>query len=155
VRDVPRPSAGLPPELDPRGGGPARKQAAHGAALATAGRPARGAQLGHWLKVAAVVTSAAVLLTAGVGWFLFKHFTGQITRKDVFHTLQGGRPAPAPDAAQNFLLVACIDSMTMAFISPLGLGSSIRCSRGSSGSLVDAPGITTDSAVVVIVRISS
>src|SRR5450759_2336483 len=50
VRDVPRPSAGLPPELDPRGGGPARKQAAHGAALATAGRPARGAQLGHWLK---------------------------------------------------------------------------------------------------------
>lgn len=105
MRDVPRPSAGLPPELDPRGGGPARKQAAHGAALATAGRPARGARLGHWLKVAAVVTSAAVLLTAGVGWFLFKHFTGQITRKDVFHTLQGGRPAPAPDAAQNFLLV--------------------------------------------------
>ena len=52
---------------------------------------------------------------------------------------------------QNFLLVLCIDSMTMAFISPLGRGSSIRCSRGSSGSLADASGKAIDSAIVAMV----
>src|SRR6266508_6781844 len=54
----------------------------------------------------------------------------------------------APVTAQNVQLVVCIDSITMAFISPRGSGSCIKCSRGSSCS--SARGCANGFAIVVI-----
>jgi LCP family protein required for cell wall assembly len=104
VRDAPGQHVALPPELNPRG----RSRSTASGGPPRGARPVgrhRAGRWRHWLSVVAVVTSVAVLLTAGGGWLLFRHYTGNITRKDVFSTLQNGRPAAAPDHAENYLLV--------------------------------------------------
>lgn len=96
----PEPARALPPHLDPRGRsalpprGPVRP-------AGRARRPRRAARVLSWI---AVLTSVAILATAGAGYVLFNHYNGNITH---LRDILGGSaaPAPAPRDAQNFLLV--------------------------------------------------
>jgi LCP family protein required for cell wall assembly len=65
-------------------------------------RPRRAARILSWI---AVVTSFAVLATAGVGYVLVNHYEGNIQRINVFGGNRAGAPAPAPNHAENFLIV--------------------------------------------------
>jgi LCP family protein required for cell wall assembly len=65
-------------------------------------RPRRAARILSWI---AVVTSVAVLATAGAGYILVQHYEGNIHRiKDVFGN-RSGAPQAAPNHAENFLIV--------------------------------------------------
>jgi LCP family protein required for cell wall assembly len=65
-------------------------------------RPRRAARVLSWI---AVVTSVAILATAGAGYVLVSHYEGNIHRiKDVFGNRKGA-PAAAPNHAENFLIV--------------------------------------------------
>ncbi|MGI8536447.1 MAG: LCP family protein [Mycobacteriales bacterium] len=74
------------------------------------GRPAgasppprrRAARVLSWI---AVVTSVAVLATAGGGYALLNYYDGNINRIDVFGLGDGDRPAAAPRDAKNILIV--------------------------------------------------
>lgn len=92
----------LPPELDPRGRG------SRGVAGTTVmpGRTGRGRLAARVLSWVAVVTSVAVLLASGTAFVLFRSFSGNLERIDVF--AQAGGEDERPDASQeaeNFLLV--------------------------------------------------
>jgi LCP family protein required for cell wall assembly len=65
-------------------------------------KPRRAARILSWI---AVVTSVAVLATAGAGYVLVNHYEGNIRRiGDVFGS-RADDPKPAPNNAQNFLIV--------------------------------------------------
>ena len=112
-RPVPRPPAGtepssdLPPELDPRqrpsGRGLPPRDVVPRALAEPAGRPPRrrAARILSWI---AVVTSVAVLATAGAGYALVNHYLGNITH---LSNVLSGKAAPpaAPHNAENVLLV--------------------------------------------------
>ena len=112
-----RPPGGqpLPPHLDPRRGsgrpaGPASGPAgSFGAAGRNPGllvpdrpRRRRGTRVLAWI---AVVTSLAVLATAGAGYALLNYYDGNINRIDAFGFGSDGRPAAAPRDARNILIV--------------------------------------------------
>ena len=112
-----RPPGGrpLPPHLDPRRGsgrpagpatGPAGSFGAGGRdpGLLVPDRPRRrrGTRVLAWI---AVVTSLAVLATAGAGYALLNYYDGNINRIDAFGFGSDGRPAAAPRDAQNILIV--------------------------------------------------
>ncbi len=111
-QDAPDPFAGsarasrpLPPHLNPRGPGDARATSA--APRSVPGRaPApprrRGVRILSWI---AVVTSVAVLATAGAGYALLNHYDGNINRIDVFGSLGEDRPGATGRGAQNILIV--------------------------------------------------
>src|SRR5450756_509516 len=56
------------------------------------------------LRVLAVIAAAAVVVTGGVGWLLVRHYTTNITRKNVFANLSG-RPDRLAGKAETVLLV--------------------------------------------------
>jgi LCP family protein required for cell wall assembly len=64
-------------------------------------RPRRAARVLSWI---AVVTSVAILATAGAGYVLVSHYEGNIKRIPVFGNRKGA-PAAAPNHAENFLIV--------------------------------------------------
>jgi LCP family protein required for cell wall assembly len=65
-------------------------------------KPRRAARILSWI---AVVTSIAVLATAGAGYVLVNHYEGNIGRiKNVFGD-RAGAPKAAPNNAENFLIV--------------------------------------------------
>ncbi|MDT7547022.1 MAG: hypothetical protein QOE99_3132 [Actinomycetota bacterium] len=106
-----QPTRPLPPHLDPRGrGGPPRRDprrpaprpAAHSVVpTGPIRRPRRAARVLSWI---AVVTSVAILATAGAGYVLVSHYEGNIKRIPVFGNRKGA-PAAAPNHAENFLIV--------------------------------------------------
>ncbi len=98
-----QPHRPLPPHLDPRGpGGPPRAPAQHVMPAGKVRKPRRAARVLSWI---AVVTSIAVLATAGAGYVLVNHYEGNIGRiGDVFANRKDA-PPPAPNHAQNFLIV--------------------------------------------------
>jgi LCP family protein required for cell wall assembly len=64
-------------------------------------RPRRAARVLSWI---AVITSLSILATAGVGWVLVNHYEGNIRR--IAGVLdRRNAPPPAPNHAENFLLV--------------------------------------------------
>ncbi|GAC1607955.1 MAG: LCP family protein [Mycobacteriales bacterium] len=99
---APRPTRPLPPHLDPRGrGGPPRPPAQHVIPGGKIRKPRRAARILSWI---AIVTSVAVLATAGAGYLLISHYEGNIRRiTGVFD--RKNAPPPAPHNAQNVLLV--------------------------------------------------
>ncbi|HEU0131605.1 MAG TPA: LCP family protein [Mycobacteriales bacterium] len=78
----------LPPELDPRGRRPARRE--------------RG-RLARVLSWVAVLTSFAIVATSGVGYALYRYYDGNIDRLPLH--IGGNRPARVGGKALNFLLV--------------------------------------------------
>src|SRR5450756_613527 len=56
------------------------------------------------LRVLAVIAAAAMVVTGGVGWLLVRHYTTNITRKNVFANLSG-RPDRLAGKAETVLLV--------------------------------------------------
>jgi LCP family protein required for cell wall assembly len=84
---------GLPPELDPRGPqrGPARS-----------GAPGRRVR---WPRAIAGVAAVAVLATSGAAWAGLNKFDNNITRIGGILTGDDNQEPPAPDEAQNILLV--------------------------------------------------
>ena len=110
-----RPGSGLPPHLDPRRGtgrpvGPATGPAS---SFGAAGRDSRSlvpdrprrrrsTRILAWI---AVITSVAVLATAGAGYALLHYYDGNINRIDAFGFGADGRPAAAPRDAKNILIV--------------------------------------------------
>jgi len=95
----PRP---LPPHLDPRGrGGPPRPATQHVIPGGRVRKPRRAARILSWI---AVVTSIAVLATAGAGYLLVSHYEGNIRRITGVFDRKNAPPA-APNNAQNFLIV--------------------------------------------------
>ncbi len=114
--DRPAPAAstpGLPPHMDPRrsrGGVPPRPPrtvppAESGARKVLPATPPprrrRAAQVLSWV---AVITSVAVLATAGAGWALLNFYDGKISRITGLD-LGDDRPADLPRDAQNILIV--------------------------------------------------
>ena len=97
----PPPPRPLPPHLDPRGRAQ-RPAAQHVVPKGKVRRPRRAARILSWI---AVVTSIAVLATAGAGYILVNHYEGNITRIPVFGKSRAGAPPPAPNHAENFLIV--------------------------------------------------
>lgn len=98
----PEPSRPLPPHLDPRGrGGPPRPAAQHVVPGGRVRRPRRATRVLSWV---AVITSVAVLATAGAGYVLVNHYEGNIHRINVFGN-RSGDPKAAPNHAENFLIV--------------------------------------------------
>jgi LCP family protein required for cell wall assembly len=100
---APVPPRPLPPHLDPRRrSGPPRLPSQHVVPKGpTRRRPRRAARVLSWI---AVVTSIAVLATAGAGYALINHYEGNIQR--IKGVLGGkGTPAAAPHNAENFLIV--------------------------------------------------
>ena len=84
---------GLPPELNPRG--PARAP----------GRPAAGRSHVRWPRLIAGVAAVAVLATSGAAWAGLNKIDNNITRIGGILTGDGSKEPPAPDEAQNILLV--------------------------------------------------
>ena len=102
-----QPQRPLPPHLDPRGRrvpprAPAgRPPARHVVPSSRTRKPRRAARVLSWI---AVVTSLAVLAAAGTGYALLNHYEGNITKlTGVFDRKDA--PPPAPNNAQNFLIV--------------------------------------------------
>lgn len=96
---APRP---LPPHLDPRRrAAPPRPGTRHVVPAGRVRRPRRAARVLSWI---AVVTSVAVLATAGIGYVLVNRYEANIT---YLPGVLGGKGAPkaAPNNAQNFLIV--------------------------------------------------
>ncbi len=84
---------GLPPELNPRG--PAR----------ASGRPAAARGHVRWPRLIAGVAAVAVLATSGAAWAGLNKIDNNITRIGGILTGDGSKEPPAPDEAQNILLV--------------------------------------------------
>ena len=116
--DRPAPAA-LPPHMDPRrprGGVPLRpsravlptaaasRPAAPARAVLPATPPPRRRRATRVLSWIAVITSVAVLATAGAGWALLSFYDGKISRINGLD-LGGDRPADLPRDAQNILIV--------------------------------------------------
>ena len=116
--DRPAPAA-LPPDMDPRrrrGGVPPRpprtvpptpvgsRPAAPTRAVLPATPPPRRRRAARVLSWIAVVTSVAVLATAGAGWALLNFYDGKISRITGLD-LGDDRPADLPRDAQNILIV--------------------------------------------------
>lgn len=100
--DSPPPARPLPPHLDPRGrSGATLRPPQRPAPVGRARRPRRAARILSWI---AVVTSVAILATAGAGYILVNHYEGNIGRIKVFGN-RGDSPPVAPNNAQNFLIV--------------------------------------------------
>lgn len=99
----PTPPRPLPPHLDPRGrGGAPRPAAQHVVPGGRVRKPRRAARILSWI---AVVTSIAVLASAGAGYVLVNHYEGNIGRiKNVFGD-RSDAPKAAPNNAENFLIV--------------------------------------------------
>ncbi len=99
-----RPVSGrqLPPHLDPRRSSSRRSDAPAPERDGARRRPAVLRALA-WL---AVLSSVAVVATAGVGWALVHNFDNGVTRLGgVFNKNDSARPAAAPRDAKNILLV--------------------------------------------------
>ncbi len=108
------PSAGspLPPHLNPRG----RPDRSATRSPTPAGAPPTGApptgpatrrprrRVARVLSWIAVLTSVAVLASAGAGYALLTYYDGNINRIDVFGANSGDRSA-APNGAKNILIV--------------------------------------------------
>jgi LCP family protein required for cell wall assembly len=65
-------------------------------------RPRRAARILSWI---AVVTSLAILATAGAGYILVNHYEGNIHRISNVFGDRTGAPKAAPNHAENFLIV--------------------------------------------------
>jgi LCP family protein required for cell wall assembly len=122
-RGVPeRSPSGLPPHLDPRGGGrrgsvpprvPPRLPSGTGerpggappAREVVPSRPRRRAR--RVLSWVAAITSIALLLTAAGGYLLVNRYDDNISRVDAFGEVEGAgsRPAPTSRGAKNILIV--------------------------------------------------
>lgn len=114
--DRPAPAApprALPPDMDPRrprGGVPPRPPrtvpptAAGARRVVPASPPKRKRTAARVLSWIAVVTSIAVLATAGAGWALLSFYDGKISRITGLD-LGDDRPADLPRDAQNILIV--------------------------------------------------
>lgn len=99
----------LPAHLDPRGSR-GRQSTAPAAAPIPSIRPTtvpadpprrrRRRRILAWI---AVISSVAVLATAGAGYALINHYDGNLNRIDVFGA--GERPEPGPRNAKNILIV--------------------------------------------------
>ena len=88
-------SRGLPPELHPRGRQPQT--------VVPAGRGRAAARVLSWL---AVLTSVAVLLASGTAYVVFRNFSSDLERIDVFgQAAEEERPDEGPQRAENYLLV--------------------------------------------------
>lgn len=125
----------LPPELDPRRGRGRPPGPPPGGRPPVTLVPRRGrSRLLSWIAVA---TSALILVTSGLGWFLFEHYNGNITRRDVFGALRGDRPAASGGRSENFLIV----------------GSDTRAGVGDSGPALGGPdevtGARSDTTILV------
>lgn len=97
----------LPPHLDPRGGHAGRtprtaspEPAGHAAPPPPSRR--RATRVLSWI---AVVTSVAVLASAGGGYALLTYYDGNLNRINVFGSGDDDRPAAAPRDAKNILIV--------------------------------------------------
>lgn len=119
------PPDGLPPELDPRGrrgragrgtpppgpgasaaagqpGAPAAGRSPAGSVVAPA--PARRRGVRRVLSIVALSLSALLFLVSGIGYALYDHFDGRITRIAIGE-VPGDRPQDAPRGALNILMI--------------------------------------------------
>ncbi|CAN5134750.1 LCP family protein [soil metagenome] len=101
----PAPPPKLPPHLDPRRPSRSAPPTAIGSRKVLPGSPPprrrRATRVLSWI---AVVTSIAVLATAGAGWALLNFYDGKISRIAGLD-LDDDRPADLPRDAQNILVV--------------------------------------------------